>query len=42
MQQGGKHKAKKAHKVKVNDSEEEKDDFDALVTDEVTVRSSAS
>ena len=44
MQQNSKHKAKKAHEVKLNDSEEEEIDFDAMVTDKVTVRyiSSAS
>ena len=36
VQQRGKHKERKAHEVKANDSEEEEDDFDVLVTDEVT------
>ena len=36
VQQRDKHKVKKAHEVKVNDSEE--GDFDALVTDEDTVK----
>ena len=42
MQQRDRHKAKKAHKAKVNDSEDEEDDFDALVTDEVRVRNISS
>ena len=42
VQQRSKHKAKKAHEVKVNNSEEEEYDFDVLITDEVTVRNISS
>ena len=42
MQQKDRHKAKKAHEVKLNDFEEEEDDFDAMVTDKLTVRNISS